>query len=297
MNGRGRSASAALLVLGLLVGGCSAPGGSGGPSPNQPDTPTAPVSPAPAVSGSPAASPSAATSAEPGAVMDVHDAAVWLLDQTSARFEMTVTRYRPDETLRATVAHGVVDPAHDRGSMRYDLFPDDPPEIRISMDVTWDATDWWGSNAIDPLDEWVHVARDDAHERANIIGRSQEEPLALVRFAAAADPAAISPLPEADLDGRAADRWLVSVPAADLRAAFVPADTYLGFSEIFDRDDLPLEVWLVDGRIVRLGYVLERAETPRGGPDRHETWYDWTVDGDPIQLVIPPAGEIREMGE
>ena len=75
----------------------------------------------------------------------------------------------------------------------------------------------------------------------------------------------------------------------------MPPETYLGFSQVFGRPDLPLEVWLVDGEIARVGYVLERERAPYGGPDRIETWYDWTAVGEPIELTLPPKGEIVEI--
>ncbi len=86
------------------------------------------------------------------------------------------------------------------------------------------------------------------------------------------------------------------MPADRAREAWVPPDTYLGFETIFGLDELPIEVWLVDGRIARVGYVLEREKAPYGGPDRNETWYAWSAFGEPIQLAIPPQGTIEEVG-
>jgi hypothetical protein len=76
----------------------------------------------------------------------------------------------------------------------------------------------------------------------------------------------------------------------------VPPDTYLSLPVTFDVNAFPLEVWTVDGVIRRVGYVLEREKAPYGGPDRFETYYDWSDLGDPIELVIPPHGEIVELG-
>jgi hypothetical protein len=129
-----------------------------------------------------------------------------------------------------------------------------------------------------------------------MIGRVNEEPLALLRLAAAAEPATIQPLPDGVVDGVPAQRWLIPVPADRARDAWVPPDTHLGFETIFDLDALPLEVWLVDGQIARVGYVLERAKAPYGGPDRNETWYAWSDIGAPIELAIPPEGMIVEVG-
>ena len=41
--------------------------------------------------------------------------------------------------------------------------------------------------------------------------------------------------------------------------------------------------------------AVARVLAPYGGPDRIETWYDWSAVGEPIDLVIPPNGEIVEI--
>ena len=297
MGGRAPLRRLAVALVAVVVAACSVAAPSDSPVVSPVVSPVAVPSdaPSPSPSAEPSADgPSADASAAPSFDSPV-PAAAWLLEQTSARFELDYKRFRADETLQVAVANGVINPAGDRGSMRYDLFPDDAPDtpFRIGADLVWSADDWWGKLE---KPEWTHAGREEAPDRANIIGRVQEEPLALVRFAANADPETIVPLPPAALDGRPADRWLVTVPVAATKAAFVPPDSYLGFAQIFDRDDLPLEVWLIDGRIVRLGYVLEREKSPAGVPDRHETWYDWSEVGDPIELVIPPEGDVREMG-
>lgn len=305
MAGHG-SRAAALLVVAVLVGGCSVPAASGSPlgtaGPSAPVPSERPSTDPGAATALPSGTAGASTAASGTAVgkpAEAVAAASWFLAQPGARFELAYDRFRPDEILRIATATGTVDPAGDRGTMRYDFFPEVAPDdpFRMSAEVAWTATDWWGSLPLEEPGVWTHIARADAPERANAIGRIQEEPLALVRFVADADPATIEALPAAELEGRAAERWLVPVPVALTEAAYVPSDSYLGFADVFDRDDLPLEAWLVDGRLVRLGYVLERDESPKGGPDRHETWYDWTISGDPIELVIPPVGEIHEIGE
>jgi hypothetical protein len=35
----------------------------------------------------------------------------------------------------------------------------------------------------------------------------------------------------------------------------------------------------------------------RGALDRSETWYAWSEVGEPMNLVIPPAGEIVEVDD
>ena len=223
-------------------------------------------------------------------------AATWFLEQSSARFDLRVELFKPglpDETT--ALGSGVVDPAGDRGTMSFDLFPEDDRLSFEPFEITWDPDDYWTTTEPDQGEHvWRHTTRDEAPEMA-MIGRVNEEPLALVRFVAEADPATIEPLPAATVDGVAAERWLVPVPFETTRAAFVPPDTYLGFESIFGLEALPLEVWLIDGRIARVGYVLEREKAPYGGPDRNETWYDWSDVGAPIELAIPPEGTIEEI--
>jgi hypothetical protein len=285
-------------LMAVVVAACSVAAPSDSPVASPPARPSEPPSPSPSAPPSvePTPPPSSAGASGLPSFDSPGPAAAWLLDQSSARFELDYKRFRSGETLQVAVASGLIDPAGNRGSMRYDLFPDDAPDtpFRIGADLVWSATDWWGR--LDKPD-WTHASREEAPDRANLIGRVQEEPLALVRFAAAGDPARFEALPPAEIAGRPAVRWLLPVPLDAAKAAMVPPDSYLGFADTFDRDDLPVEVWLVDGRIARLGYVLEREESPAGVPDRHETWYDWSAIGDAIELVIPPEGTIREMGD
>ena len=184
--------------------------------------------------------------------------------------------------------------------MTYELLPDEPADSPLALppfDIVWNETDFWTTAGPDALEGvWRHVTRERSPEMA-LIGRVNEEPLALVRFVAEADPATIEALPAGVLDGVAHERWLVRVPVPVARAAYVPPETYLAFDTIFGIDALPLEIWLRDGRIARVGYVLEREKAPYGGPDRSETWYAWSEVGEPMNLVIPPAGEIIEVDD
>jgi hypothetical protein len=296
MSRGGRLAVMAAVLATAL--GCSVAGPSGSPL----DSPIAAPSESPTLSLPPSASPSAGPSATP--IPSTGEprfdspipAAAWFLEQSSARFDHRVDLYKPGLPDEATaLSSGTVDPAGDRGTMRFDILPEDPRLTFEPFDITWDQDDYWTTTEPDSGERvWKHVTRAKAPEMA-MIGRVNEEPLALLRFVAEADPASIEPLPPATIDGVAAERWLIPVRFATIRAAFVPPDTYLGFDRIFGLDALPLEAWLVDGRIVRLGYVLEREKAPYGGPDRNETWYAWTDVGEPIDLVIPPAGKIVEV--
>lgn len=293
MYRRGRLAiAAAVLVAGVASAmGCSV-ASSAPPSATIPSPAESEAQPSLSVTAQPS---------PPGAAGSAVAAARSFLAESSARFELRIDRFKPDLPDELTaLASGRVDPADDRGSMTYELLPDEPADSPMALppfDIVWDATDFWTTAGPDALDgTWQHVTRERSPEMA-LIGRVNEEPLALVRFAAEADPATIEALPAAVLDGVAHERWLIHVPVAVARAAYVPPETYLAFDTIFAIDALPLEVWLLDGRIARVGYVLEREKAPYGGPDRIETWYAWSEVGEPMDLVIPPAGKIVEVGD
>lgn len=281
-----------LLGVVAVVVACTAPSASGSAG----DRATAP-------SGGPSSVPTGTTSSPAAVDTETPIAAAGaFLRLTSARFEMAVDRWKPGQPLeREWEASGVVDPATDRGSMRWRLLfptlgqltPPATPQPPFEADILWNATDYWSSGLPTAGEErrWTHATRERARETA-IIGRVQEEPLALVRFAAEADPSAVEPMARGTLDGDEADRWLIKVPLDRIRAAYIPPDTYLSVREVFGIASFPLEVWTVDGAIRRVGYVLEREKAPYGGPDRFETYYDWSGFGDPIELVIPPPGQI-----
>ena len=301
---RARSSTALIMGLAGLIAGCSVAGASPLAGTAGPASPAARSgAPTATAMASATASANATSSSTPIGPSPAHEtgpgaAARRLLELASARFTLVVDRWKPglpDE--RQAVGSGITDPSRDSGAMTYEWFPDAPDDdpFRIGAEVVWDAADVW-TRPFPMGDEpqWRHVTRERAPEMATV-GRINEEPLALVRFAAAATSGAFEPLDPATFDGRPAERWLLEVPVETTRAAYVPPDTYLGFETVFGLDALPLEVWLVDGRIVRVGYVLERDEAPYGGPDRFETWYDWSVGPGPTQLVIPPDGEIVDV--
>ena len=280
------------MAIGCSVAAESPTTGEWSPSAG-PESSASILAPAPSPSSS---SPSASATTSTGAEAPISAASAFL-EQSSARFDLRVELFKPGLPDEATaLGSGVVDPAGDRGTMRWDLFPEDDRMTFEPFDIAWDPDDYWVANEQPGGGErtWRHTTRDEAPEMATI-GRVNEEPLALVRFVAEADPATIQRLPDGDLDGVLAERWLIPVPVDRTRAAWVPPDTYLGFESIFGLDALPLEVWLIDGRIARVGYVLEREKAPYGGPDRNETWYAWSDIGVPIELEIPPVGTIEEI--
>ena len=292
---------AALVVAIVVAVACTVPMGSGQSSSEVPASASQPDTSASAGSGSASPSPPASALDTPTAI----SAARAFLELTSAGFEATADRFKPGQPVEHEwEASGVIDPAGDRGSMRWLLLfpplsepaPSETPEPPLAADILWNATDYWAASSPATGDDrqWTHATRERARESA-MIGRVQEEPLALVRLAAEADPSAVQPLAGVALDGEAADRWLIEVPLDRAKAAFVPPDTYLGLARIFDVDAFPLEIWTVDGAIRRVGYVLEREKAPYGGPDRFETYYDWSALGDPIDLVMPPSGRIVEL--
>ena len=292
MNRSGRLAVLSAVVataIGCSVAASAPPPDMTIPSPAESDAGSSP-SPFPS-RGSPFPSATSLAGAEAPIA-----AATWFLEQSSARFDLRVKLFKPDLPDETTaLGSGAVDPAGDRGTMSFDLFPEDDRLSFEPFEITWDPDDYWTTTEPDQGEHvWRHTTRDEAPEMA-MIGRVNEEPLALIRFVAEADPATIEPLPAAAVNGVAAERWLVPVPFETTRAAFVPPDTYLGFESIFGLEALPLEVWLIDGQIARVGYVLEREKAPYGGPDRNETWYDWSDVGAPIELAIPPEGTIDEI--
>ena len=291
MNRNGRLALAAAV---LAAGVASAMGCSVATS-----APPSATIPSPAESEAQSSLTVSTRPSAPGAAESAVVAARSFLAESSARFELRIDRFKPDLPDEVTaLASGEVDPAGDRGSMTYELLPDEPADSPLALppfDIVWDETDFWTTAGPDALEgTWQHVTRERSPEMA-LIGRVNEEPLALVRFVAEADPATIEALPAGVLDGVAHERWLVRVPVPVARAAYVPPETYLAFDTIFGIDALPLEIWLRDGRIARVGYVLEREKAPYGGPDRSETWYAWSEVGEPMNLVIPPAGKIVEL--
>ena len=289
-------------MLLAVVAGCS----TAGPSPDPASSSDGVRSPSVPASGdlgsspstsAPPASPSSIPASGNPAASSLADAVDVFLATDSAAFDLVVTRFKPgvpDELTAA--ASGVVDPAGDRGRMRFELFPNDAegsPFAFGAFDIAWDPTNYRTKAGQDDLDgAWQHTTRAAAPGMA-LIGRVNEEPVALLRLAAAAEPDEVEALPPGQLNGQPAERWLVSVPATTPASQFVPPETYLAFSQVFGRPDLPLEVWLVDGEVARVGYVLEREKAPYGGPDRIETWYDWSDIGEPIELTLPPRGRHR----
>jgi len=292
---------AVLLLAAALVAGCA--GGAASP------TPPSSASAAPSVGASGGASASAAPPSPPAAATGsaassaggqaAVDAAHALLAASSARFDLTSGSVRADGTSQATArASGEVNPARDLGAMRYMLFPDDPANpLATAFEVRWSPSDFWFAqpDSTGDASTWQHAPRVDARDMA-FVGRVQEEPLALVRFAAAADASAFEPLPAEELEGRQAERWLIRVPTSLTEPAYVPPDVYAGFEEAYGIDHLPLEVWLVDGAVARTGYVLSRTSATSEEGNRVQTWYDWSDVGAKLDIEVPPTGTIVEAG-
>jgi hypothetical protein len=225
---------------------------------------------------------------------DPIDAARAFLELDSARFEMRQDRWKPDLPIeRQWDATGIVDPHTDRGSMEWTMAPWVEGGEVLSAEIRWDATDYWVSAATD-ADVWRHAPRERARGVATI-GRVNEEPLALIRLVASASPDHVTRLETESLHGTPAQRWRVAVSIEQAKAAFVPPDSYAAVDLVFGITEFPIEIWLQDGQIVRSGHVLSRAKAPYGGPDRFDTYYDWSALGDPIELTVPPEGTIEEI--
>jgi hypothetical protein len=225
---------------------------------------------------------------------DPIEAARAFLELDSARFEMRQDRWKPDLPIERTAdGSGLVDPHGDRGAMTWNLPPFVEGGEGITAEIRWNATEYWVSDA-SGSDLWRHASRERARDVA-IIGRVQEEPLALIRLVASAAPDRVTWLETESLNGSPAQRWRIAVSIDQAKAAFVPPDSYAAVDRVFGITEFPIEIWLQDGRIVRSGHVLSRAKAPYGGPDRIDTYYDWSAHGEPVELVIPPVGTIEEI--
>ncbi len=213
-----------------------------------------------------------------------------LLELDGARVTMGVDRWKgEDGPEHLIVGDGGVEPAAARGRMRYDLsglvaIPGGSPSPLDRIDVAWDDETLWGRPA--DGDAWEANERQAARETGGLIGRLPDEVVGLVEVVAASGAGSVTTLPPE----AGAARYLVAVPidaAADLG---VPADTPNAdvIREANGIDEIPVEVWLRDGEVVRLRYSFEREKALYGGPDRTQVTYDWTADP-AVRIELPPG--------
>lgn len=280
----------------LLTAGCVADVRTSG-SPDPADTGASVAPPASAArSASPAASsagPSGIPSAsEPTPAGDEVLAAVEALTRLQgARVTMAVDRWKGEVgPERLVSAQGDLMPLDERGRVVYDLsslfaVPGASASPLDRIDLAWNRTTMWVWPA-DGMTDWEEATRAHARENGGIIGRLPDELLGLARAVAAADPADVTGLPP---DGEAT-RYLVPVPVELAVGHGVPSDTPHAdvVRDAYGIDEIPVEVWLRDGEVVRLRYSFERERAPHGGPDRTQTTYDWVADP-AIRIALPPG--------
>jgi hypothetical protein len=272
---------------------------SAGPSPEPSSEPSAsPVSPPIVPSDSP--SPVA-----PSTVTLPIEAAARLLEMDGARVDFVVERWKGAEPSEILItAHGVTDPAADRGDMTYDLSgmfaipgaPIESPDSYEVVELRWDARDLYVSFPLDPGGNgWVRMLRTDTTVSGGIVGRLHQEVRGLVALVAGAAPASVEPLSDMALDGAAAKRFLVSIPLADAVAEGVPGDApdVDTIRRTYGVEAIPVEVWLVGDELRQIGYEFEREKALYGGPDRTSVRYNWELDSS-IEIEIPPPGPIEE---
>jgi hypothetical protein len=247
----------------LLAAACTANvGTSESPAPSGSDASADPLP-----SGRPSASPAASVLA---AVED-------LIRLDGARVTMAVDRWKGETgPERLISAEGELMPSDERGRVVYDLsallaIPGSSPSPLDRADLAWDGTTLW----VRPFGEtadWGEATRAHARENFGLIGRLPDEVLGLAR-------------PDGD-----ATRHLVLVPVKLAARHGVPSDTPHAevVRQVYGLDEIPVEVWVRDGHVVRLRYAFERDKALYGGPDRTQVTYDWAADPG-IRIAVPPA--------
>jgi hypothetical protein len=294
---RSRLPSIAALVL--LVGACSAlPGESSSVAPTSvPKAP--PASTAPDASDAEAPSPVAPTGRPSQSLEGRPQAAARrLLEADGARVSMSVIREKrpvdPVETL--LTGSGRVEPARDRGHIRYDLsglvaHPSPSPSAGTPevVEIIWTPDDVAVRIAGVAHGDWQSRVRDEARVRSGLIGRLPDEVSGLLTLVAGSPPDRTVRLEAAELDGSPAERWMVAVPVEVAAGAGVPADVpdADGIRRAYGIEEIEIEVWLVDGSLRRLRLEFRREKAPYGGPDRTTTTYEWYPPSDPTPIELP----------
>jgi hypothetical protein len=209
---------------------------------------------------------------------------------------MAVERTKGDGQPETLISgDGIVDPRGDRARMAYDLTPlfaspghSPAPLERVAL--AWDADNLWG-RPVGGDAAWETASRAEAAETGGLMGRLPREVVGLLELVAASDPAGSQRLADAGVAGTPARHVLVPIPLEDAAGAGVPADTPTvdALRPAYGIDAIPIEVWLVEGEVRRIGYSLARDKAPYGGPDRTTVTYDWTDLGRPADLTLPPA--------
>ena len=225
-------------------------------------------------------------------------AALQSLQTEAADIALTVIREKragdPIETL--LTGSGRIEPAVGHGHVRYDLRGLLPsaagspaPGALNEVELIWTETDLFVRPTGAPASEWERRTRDDGRSSGGLIGRLPDEVLGLMRLVSASGAGTTTRLGPAVLDAVAADRWVVTVPAAAAAAEGVPAEFPHAdvIRRVYGLDEIDVEVWLVNAAVRRLRLVFERAQAPYGGPDRTTTTYDWQGAPDAIPIEIP----------
>jgi hypothetical protein len=211
---------------------------------------------------------------------------------------MSVIReQRPGDPVETLVTgSGRVEPARDRGHVEYDLTgliaprsPAPSPATSEVIEVIWTPDEVSVRIAGVQRGDWQSRTRDEARMSGGLIGRLPDETSGLLTVVAGSQPGQTVPLEPADLDGAAAERWMVTVPIEVAAAAGVPADVPDAdtIRRLYGIEDTEIEVWLVDGALRRLRFELRREEAPYGGPERTITTYDWRPPIDPTPIELP----------
>ena len=300
-----RSTSATGLTLLVLVASAcvtapTQPGASSAAASSPTAEPTG-TFPSPGISATSVPSPaSAATStAAPSGLHDAIDAARRLLDAQAFDVDMDLRREkRPDDPIETLiVAEGRVEPSIGRGHLRVDFsgliaIPEssEPPDPNSTAEVIWTPEEMFARSATLPGDPWEARTRAEGRSGGGYVGRLPDEVLGLARLVASSRPQEVKALEDAPIDGENARRWLIRMPVEATAVEGVPADVPSA-AQLRDTDGveaIEVEVWLVDGSVRRIRYVIAREKAAYGGPDRTTVTYDWSQAASDESIVVPP---------